>query len=197
MADVTKNVIALFDELITQGERIKESCRKLYFAGGKKSIDAQGFEAWRTSCLTLLRSTFGKSSPHCDSFLNLKFFDHYNSTILYLGILQGAREDIRRGYFYHKDLMLSVNVLSAFLDLAERFDALDAAITDGEAIQNIVYDVGKAHAFEPLRDWFKGLYEVLLGQEQGPRFGSFAAIFGVRQTAALLRKGAAGELLAA
>ncbi|MBU6372230.1 MAG: lysine--tRNA ligase [Alphaproteobacteria bacterium] len=86
---------------------------------------------------------------------------------------------------------------AAFLDLADRLDALDAETTDGEAIQNIVYEVGKTHAFEPLRDWFKALYEVLLGQEQGPRFGSFAAIFGVRQTAALLRKGVAGELLAA
>jgi lysyl-tRNA synthetase class 1 len=37
--------------------------------------------------------------------------------------------------------------------------------------------------------------EVLFGQEAGPRFGSFAAIFGVRETAALMRKGLAGELL--
>jgi lysyl-tRNA synthetase class 1 len=87
--------------------------------------------------------------------------------------------------------------VAAFLDLAARFDALDAGLADGEALQNIVFEVGKAHGFEPLRDWFKALYEVLLGQEQGPRFGSFAAIFGVRETADLLRKGAAGELLAA
>ncbi len=83
---------------------------------------------------------------------------------------------------------------AAFEDLAARFDALPADITDGEAIQQDVYAVGKAHGFEPLRDWFKALYEVLFGQEQGPRFGSFAAIFGVRETAALIRKGVAGEL---
>jgi hypothetical protein len=71
--------------------------------------------------LTLLRSTFGTSSPHYDSFINLKFFDHYNSTLLYLGILQGAREDIRKGYFYHKDLMLSVNIFNAFLANALHF----------------------------------------------------------------------------
>ena len=121
MVDVTKNVVSLFDELIAQGEQIKDACKKLYFSGVKKGIDAQSFEAWRTSCLTLLRSTFGTSSPHCDSFINLKFFDHYNSTLLYLGILQGAREDIRKGYFYHKDLMLSVNVFNAFLLRASRF----------------------------------------------------------------------------
>jgi lysyl-tRNA synthetase, class I len=83
---------------------------------------------------------------------------------------------------------------AAFEDLAARFDALSADITDAEAIQNEVYAVGKEHGFEPLRDWFKALYEVLFGQEQGPRFGSFAAIFGVRETSALIRRGLAGEL---
>jgi hypothetical protein len=121
MVDVPKNVIGLFDDLISRGEQIKDECKKLYFAGAKKAIDAQAFEAWRTSCLTLLRSTFGTSSPHYDSFANLKFFDHYNSTLLYLGILQGARDDIRKGYFYHKDLMLSVNIFNAFLSRALLF----------------------------------------------------------------------------
>jgi len=60
--------------------------------------------------------------------------------------------------------------------------------SDGEAIQNEVYEVGKAHGFDPLRDWFKALYEVLFGQEQGPRFGSFAAIFGLEETAALIER---------
>ena len=38
---------------------------------------------------------------------------------------------------------------------------------DGETIQNEVYAVGKEHGFEPLRDWFKALYEVLFGVESG------------------------------
>ena len=84
---------------------------------------------------------------------------------------------------------------TAFEDLIARFEALPAGITDAEVIQAEVYAVGKAHGFEPLRDWFKALYEVLFGQEAGPRFGSFAAIFGVRETAALMRRGLAGELL--
>ena len=86
---------------------------------------------------------------------------------------------------------------AAFEDLIKRLDALPADTTDGETIQNEVYAVGKDHGFEPLRDWFKALYEVLFGVESGPRFGQFAAIFGVRETAALLRKGLAGELLKA
>jgi lysyl-tRNA synthetase class 1 len=86
---------------------------------------------------------------------------------------------------------------AAFEDLIKRLEALPANTTDAETIQNDVYAVGKDHAFEPLRDWFKALYEVCFGQEAGPRFGSFAAIFGVRETAALLRKALAGELLKA
>ncbi len=121
MADILQRVVSLFDDLIAQGEQLRDACKKMYFAGAKKAIDAQVFEAWRTSCLTLLRSTFGTSSPHFDSFVNLKFFDHYNSTLLYLGILQGAREDLRKGYFYHKDLMLSVNIFNSFLSHALAF----------------------------------------------------------------------------
>ena len=57
---------------------------------------------------------------------------------------------------------------------------------DAETIQNEVYATGKNHDFEPLRDWFKALYEVLFGQSQGPRFGSFAAIYGVSETVQLI-----------
>ena len=83
---------------------------------------------------------------------------------------------------------------AAFLDLAARLRALPADTTDGEVIQGEVYAVGKAHDFQPLRAWFGALYEVLLGASQGPRFGSFAAIYGLPQTIELVEKGARGEL---
>jgi len=83
---------------------------------------------------------------------------------------------------------------SALLDLASRLEALPADCTDGEAIQTEVYSVGKDHAFDPLRGWFGALYEVLLGASQGPRFGSFAAIYGLPQTIQLIKAGANGEL---
>ena len=83
---------------------------------------------------------------------------------------------------------------AAFEDLAARLKALPADTTDGEAIQAEVYAVGKAHDFQPLRAWFGALYEVLLGASQGPRFGSFAAIYGLPQTIDLIEKGARGEL---
>ena len=81
-------------------------------------------------------------------------------------------------------------------DLITRLKALPAG-ADAEAIQNEVFEAGKAGGFEPLRLWFTALYEVLLGQSQGPRFGSFAAIFGLDRTIALIEQGLAGELVAA
>jgi lysyl-tRNA synthetase class 1 len=83
---------------------------------------------------------------------------------------------------------------AALEDLAGRLEALGATI-DGAEIQNVVYEVGKAHGFEPLRAWFIALYEVLFGQAQGPRFGSFAALFGCAETAAMIRQALAGRLL--
>ena len=77
--------------------------------------------------------------------------------------------------------------------LASRLRALPAD-ADAEAIQAEVYEAGKAAGFEPLRTWFSALYEVLLGQPQGPRFGSFAAIFGLERTVALIEGALAGRL---
>ena len=60
----------------------------------------------------------------------------------------------------------------------------------------MVFAVGTQHQFEPLRDWFTALYEVLLGASQGPRFGGFIALFGVEETVALIERALAGKLLA-
>ncbi len=85
---------------------------------------------------------------------------------------------------------------AAMVDLVARLKALPAS-ADAEAIQNEVFEAGKVAGFEPLRLWFTALYEVLLGQSQGPRFGSFAAIFGLDRTIALIERGLAGDLVAA
>jgi len=85
---------------------------------------------------------------------------------------------------------------AAMQALVGKLRALPAG-ADAEAIQNEVFEVGKEAGFEPLRLWFAALYEVLLGQSQGPRFGSFVAIFGVDRTVALIERALAGELVAA
>ncbi|MGL4415223.1 lysine--tRNA ligase [Roseinatronobacter monicus] len=72
---------------------------------------------------------------------------------------------------------------------ADQFDSLNE-----ELFMSVVRDTGKAHGFDSLRDWFKVLYEVLLGSSQGPRWGSFIALYGVAETVALIDKALAGEL---
>ena len=85
---------------------------------------------------------------------------------------------------------------AALIDLEARLSKLPKAVL-AEEIQAEVYAVGKEHGFEPLRDWFGALYEVLLGQTQGPRFGSFVELYGIAETRALIKKALSGELAAA
>jgi lysyl-tRNA synthetase, class I len=71
----------------------------------------------------------------------------------------------------------------------ERLDRELAALpegADGVAIQDIVYAIGNEGGFEKLRDWFQALYETLLGSSQGPRMGSFIALYGVQNTRKLI-----------
>jgi lysyl-tRNA synthetase class 1 len=80
----------------------------------------------------------------------------------------------------------------ALQELRDRLAAHQGA-RDDETLQGIVYDVGRDR-FDPLRDWFKALYEVLLGASQGPRFGGFIALYGVKETVALIDRALAGDL---
>ena len=60
------------------------------------------------------------------------------------------------------------------------------ADASAEDIQTQVFEVGKRHAFESLRGWFEALYETLLGSSQGPRMGSFIALYGIDNTRKLI-----------
>ena len=81
------------------------------------------------------------------------------------------------------------------VDLRGRLAVWDGGL-DGEALQTMVFAVGTEHGFEPLRDWFTALYEVLLGASQGPRFGGFIGLYGVEETIALIDRALKGELIA-
>ena len=83
----------------------------------------------------------------------------------------------------------------------QALEVLDAELAQAspdasaEQLQNIVYEVGKTNGFaENLREWFKSIYEVLLGESQGPRFGSFIELYGIDGTRALIRRGLDGKL---
>ena len=72
----------------------------------------------------------------------------------------------------------------------------EALAATAEEIQQEVYEIGKRHGFaDRLRQWFQALYEVLLGQSEGPRFGTFVAFYGPAETTALIRQVLEGRRL--
>jgi lysyl-tRNA synthetase class 1 len=88
---------------------------------------------------------------------------------------------------------------SALLDLRDALAELKADATS-ETIQNVVYEIGRREPFLDKTgkvnskdgrpgvslDWFNMLYQVLLGQEKGPRFGSFVAVYGIDNTVGMI-----------
>ena len=75
---------------------------------------------------------------------------------------------------------------TALKDLHEKLNTLTAEAT-AEEIQNLVYGVGQQFEFD-IKEWFRVLYEVLLGASQGPRFGSFVKLYGIDETKKLIEK---------
>ncbi len=82
----------------------------------------------------------------------------------------------------------------ALLELKTEIEKL-AKDSTGEEVQKVVYAIGKKYEYEPLKDWFKLLYEVLLGQSSGPRMGSFFALYGLDNSIKLLQKVVDGQEL--
>ncbi len=82
---------------------------------------------------------------------------------------------------------------AALADLARRLGDWSAP-ADPEKLQEMVYAVGRDHAFDPMKDWFAALYQVLLGADQGPRFGGFIALYGVDETRTLIDRALAGDM---
>ena len=87
----------------------------------------------------------------------------------------------------------SADERAALIDLRDALSQLQAE-SPAEAIQDMVYEVGRREPFlDPKKkgkdgkpgvalDWFNMLYQVLLGQDKGPRFGSFVAAYGIANT---------------
>ena len=60
---------------------------------------------------------------------------------------------------------------------------------DPEAIQTIVYSVGKDNGYQDnLREWFKAIYEIIFGDQDGPRMGFFISFFGIKESIELINK---------
>jgi lysyl-tRNA synthetase class 1 len=78
---------------------------------------------------------------------------------------------------------------SALRELSTELQKVDLEKrNDANELQNLVFQIGKNHGYEKnMRDWFGALYEVLLGSDQGPRMGSFIALYGVKETVVLIK----------
>ena len=94
---------------------------------------------------------------------------------------------------YHRDFIAPTLMRRApegvEIEALRRLDAELAALpadASAEDIQNIVYEIGKTGGFAELRDWFRALYETLLGSSQGPRMGSFIRLYGIANTRNLI-----------
>jgi lysyl-tRNA synthetase class 1 len=83
---------------------------------------------------------------------------------------------------------------AALEELSLALAHLPASAT-AETIQTEIYEIGKRHAFADLKAWFRGIYEVLLGQSEGPRMGSFAKLYGIGNTRRLIDDALAGKFL--
>jgi lysyl-tRNA synthetase class 1 len=85
---------------------------------------------------------------------------------------------------------------AALEDLAKRLAALPKDAS-GEDIQTEVFSAGKENGYDKkeLRSWFQAIYEVLIGQSQGPRFGSFIELYGIDKTITLINEALDGKFL--
>jgi len=76
----------------------------------------------------------------------------------------------------------------ALQDLVKRLGGCKDQM-DPEAIQTIVYSVGKDNGYqENLREWFKAIYEIIFGEQNGPRMGFFISFFGIKESIELINK---------
>jgi lysyl-tRNA synthetase class 1 len=118
---------------------------------------------------------------------------------------------------YYEDFVKPTKKFRAPDDVEQSaLKSLDAALAalpedaDGDKIQNTLLDVGRAipRYQDPAKvspsggpgvklDWFQAIYEILLGQQRGPRLGTFIALYGIPETRALIGKALSGALASA
>jgi lysyl-tRNA synthetase class 1 len=136
------------------------------------------------------------------------FIWHYVSTYYGAGALENEdiiRRLIGHAIAYYQDFIKPTQrhrpprpeEVPALADLVNGLSAAPAQAS-AETLQTIVYDVGKSYpdVFSSLKDWFRALYQIILGQDEGPRMGSFIALYGIDETVRMLSEiiaGAAAE----
>ena len=94
-------------------------------------------------------------------------------------------EVIKKNKIYKKPNEIEIKALNA---LVKKLEQCNEKMTP-EELQTEIYTVGKENGYkENLRDWFKLIYQVVFGDENGPRMGFFISFFGLAETRNLIKK---------
>ena len=120
-----------------------------------------------------------KYDPNINKVSNPEFEDLINYSINYYNDFVLPNK---------KYLKVSSETKVIFEDIIYLLENKVTEKNDAEEIQTQLYEIGKKHKFENLKDFFKLVYQVLLGQEKGPRLGSFIKLYGIKETVESLKK---------
>jgi lysyl-tRNA synthetase class 1 len=108
---------------------------------------------------------------------NAPYLDHLTQfAVNYYDDFVKSKKDYLIPTDRHKELLKQVSAMLSTLSGEET----------GEEIQNEIYTIGREAGYENLRDFFKEIYQILLGQTQGPRLGSFFKLYGISETIKLI-----------
>ena len=102
-------------------------------------------------------------------------------------------DEVERDAFTRLDAALEALPPDATAEMVQ-----DAALDVAREIQRYQHENTKGAPLQRIGvsgEWWKAIYQVLFGEDRGPRFGSFAAIYGVPNTRALIAKALAGDLV--
>jgi lysyl-tRNA synthetase, class I len=111
------------------------------------------------------------------------------------GVNDFLEQLIQKAYLYYKDFIKG-NKLNVAPNLEQKSDLelllkyiseLEGEI-DPQELQNYIYSLGMKNSAVPLKEYFKHMYQILLGQDNGPRLGSLLAILGKEDSTKLLQK---------
>ena len=130
-----------------------------------------------------------------DKAMLWKFINKYDATVTpethsYLDKMVGYALNYCKDHILPHKLHRDANPKErmALEDLSDRLQKFKPTAEPlAEALQTIVFDVGKAHEFTTLKDWFQSCYQILFGQNQGPKLGTFIALYGIKETQALIQ----------
>ncbi len=142
-----EHIIARFDTLIKMGEEVL-CTRESHPSWVHDIVDGSIFQQWRTSSLALIKSKLGEESVHYQDFESRCKSGWYSDAQAGLAVLKAAKEDIEGGYLQRVEQLVSADVFSDFLDMAEHLvsngykDA--AASLIGAVLENGLRRISKA-----------------------------------------------------